>query len=110
MIQVFYVTYRSAFSVQYSLAAAASSLQLGVNEMHSLVLDGDSTEKGACEWALGQTRSLKAGRKLGKKLKVDGGSMDMWCVILEVTGLFPGKSMVEGACITSMLSIAKLTN
>lgn len=50
MIQVFYVNYRFAFSVQHSLSAAASIHQLGGNEISSLALVGDPAEKGAWEW------------------------------------------------------------
>ena len=47
------MNYRFAFSVQYSLSAAASTHQLGGNEISSLALVGDPTEKGACEWEVG---------------------------------------------------------
>lgn len=53
MVQVFYMNYRFAFSVLYSLSAAASTHQLGGNEISSLALVTDPTEKGACEWEVG---------------------------------------------------------
>ncbi|KAJ7398267.1 hypothetical protein BTVI_126890 [Pitangus sulphuratus] len=67
-VQVFYMNYRFAFSVQYSLSAAASTHQLSGKEISSLACVGDPAEKGSCEWEKDWMKSLKPGRKLVQDL------------------------------------------
>lgn len=46
------MNYKFAFSVLYC-SASASTHQHGGNEIRSLALIGDPTEKGACVWHVG---------------------------------------------------------